>query len=291
MKAKELGSTVNEEHPTARSASVSSESAKSPTPPTFPRVPFGRIYAHAVRQDEAIESIMQKVNEGNGGFVVTPNVDHVCIAETDPELRAAYRDAFLSLPDGQPLLWMAKGYGTPLPAKVSGSDLIGPLLAESARLGKTVFFLGSSEASCAEAARRLAESMPTLRLLGWECPRFEPFSENLEELFGAFETIRAAKPDIVLFAFGNPKQEYAMWRYQDQYFPAVGLGVGASIDFLAGSVERAPQWMSAAGLEWLFRLTQEPGRLWRRYLVRDRAILGIFWRTRRQVRSQRGVSS
>jgi N-acetylglucosaminyldiphosphoundecaprenol N-acetyl-beta-D-mannosaminyltransferase len=291
MKAEELETTENQEHPPVGIPKVALKPTPSQEASEFARVPFGRIYAHAVRQDEAIASIMRKVELGRGGFVVTPNVDHVCIAETDPELRAAYRDAFLSLPDGQPLLWMAKGYGTPLPAKVSGSDLIGPLLAESARLGKSVFFLGSSEASCAEAARRLSESLPTLRLLGWECPHFEPFSENLEELFGAFERIRAAKPDIVLFAFGNPKQEYAMWRYQDRYFPAIGLGVGASIDFLAGAVVRSPKWMSDVGLEWLFRLSQEPGRLWRRYLVRDRAILGIFWRTRRQVRSQRGVNS
>jgi N-acetylglucosaminyldiphosphoundecaprenol N-acetyl-beta-D-mannosaminyltransferase len=267
----------------------------NPTEPSvlaeFDRVPFGRIYAHAVRSNEAIDRIFAQVELGVGGFVVTPNVDHICIAETDPELRAAYREAFLSLPDGQPLLWMARGYKTPLPEKVSGSDLITPLLAEAARLGKTVFFLGSSEASCLEAIRRLAESMPTLRIVGWECPNFDPFAENQTELFASFAVLAQTKPDLVLFAFGNPKQEYAMWRYQDQYFPAVGLGVGASIDFLAGAVERSPKWMSDLGLEWMFRLSQEPGRLWRRYLVRDRAILGIFWRTRRQVRSQRASES
>jgi N-acetylglucosaminyldiphosphoundecaprenol N-acetyl-beta-D-mannosaminyltransferase len=257
----------------------------------FDRVPFGRIYAHAVRTSEAIDRIFAEVDRGHGGFVVTPNVDHICIAETDPELRAAYREAFLSLPDGQPLLWMAREFDMPLPEKVSGSDLITPLLTEAARLGKTVYFLGSTDASCVEAVRRLAVSIPTLMVLGWRCPHFDPFGENQSELFAGFEDIQRLKPDLVLFAFGNPKQEYAMWRYQDRYFPAVGLGVGASIDFLAGAVERSPKWMSDLGLEWLFRLSQEPGRLWRRYLVRDRAILGIFWRTRRQVRSQRATES
>lgn len=253
----------------------------------FDRVPFGRIYAHAVRSREAIDRIFAEVDRGVGGFVVTPNVDHICIVETDPELRAAYREAFLSLPDGQPLLWMARGFKSPLPEKVSGSDLIIPLLEEAARRGRTVFFLGSSEGSCVNAVERLAHSIPTLKVVGWQCPTFEPFGENQSDLFAGFDEIRRVQPDLVLFAFGNPKQEYAMWRYQEKYFPAVGLGVGASIDFLAGAVERSPKWMSEMGLEWLFRLSQEPSRLWRRYLVRDRAILGIFWRTRRQVRSQR----
>ncbi len=253
---------------------------------TFERVPFGRIYAHAVRQEQAIARIFEQVASGFGGFVVTPNVDHICIAETDPELRAAYKEAFLSLPDGQPLLWMARAMGCALPQKVSGSDIITPLLVEAGQQGKTVFFLGSTEGSCVEAARRLNTSIPRLRIVGWDSPDFDPYGENHEQLFRGFERIRAAKPDLVLFAFGNPKQEYAMWRYQEQYYPAVGLGVGASIDFLAGKVERAPRWMSRIGMEWLFRLTQEPGRLWRRYLVRDRAILGIFLRTRGQVRSR-----
>jgi N-acetylglucosaminyldiphosphoundecaprenol N-acetyl-beta-D-mannosaminyltransferase len=257
----------------------------------FDRVPFGRIYAHAVRTNEAIDRIFAEVDRGRGGFVVTPNVDHICIAETDPELRAAYREAFLSLPDGQPLLWMARKFNLPLPEKVSGSDLITPLLREAARLGKTVYFLGSTDASCVEAVRRLGVSIPTLRVVGWRCPHFDPYGESQTELFDGFDEIQRLKPDLVLFAFGNPKQEYAMWRYQEKYFPAVGLGVGASIDFLAGSVERSPKWMSDLGLEWAFRLSQEPGRLWRRYLVRDRAILGIFWRTRRQIRSQRATKS
>jgi N-acetylglucosaminyldiphosphoundecaprenol N-acetyl-beta-D-mannosaminyltransferase len=287
MKADEIDAQASTERfgvtPTRRPANA----AIAPELAPLDRVPFGRIYAHAVRSKEAIDRIFAEVDRGVGGFVVTPNVDHICIAETDPELRAAYREAFLSLPDGQPLLWMARGFNTPLPEKVSGSDLITPLLVEAARRNKTVFFLGSTEASCVEAVRRLAQSIPTLKIAGWSCPHFEPFGENQSELFDGFDEIQRLKPDLVLFAFGNPKQEYAMWRYQEKYFPAIGLGVGASIDFLAGAVERSPKWMSDLGLEWVFRLSQEPGRLWRRYLIRDRAILGIFWRTRRQVRSQR----
>lgn len=288
MKANELETEAPKPtHVTSDERGSSRASATTTSQASFQRVQFGRIFAHAVRQDEAITRIFEQVESGQGGFVVTPNVDHICLAETDPELRAAYRDAFLSLPDGQPLLWMARAMGEPLPEKVSGSDLITPLLLEAMKRSKTVYFLGSTESACVEAARRLSISMPDLRIVGWDSPAFEPYSDDLDGLFRGFQRIRKAKPDLILFAFGNPKQEYAMWRYRELYYPAVGLGVGASIDFLAGKVERAPEWMSRAGFEWLFRLAQEPGRLWRRYLVRDRAILGIFLRTRCQVRSRR----
>ena len=250
-------------------------------------VPFGRIYAHRVRQSEAIQLILARVDQGTGGFVVTPNVDHICIAENDPELRAAYQHAFLSLPDGKPLVWMAKSYGTPLAEKVSGSDILEPLLREAARLGKSVYFLGSNEPVCLRAAEKLRVSIPALRVVGWSCPRFDPYADDQSEITEAIEKIQLVRPDLVLVALGNPKQEYAMLRYSDSIAPGVALGVGASIDFLAGVVNRSPEWMSESGLEWLYRLTQEPGRMWRRYLVRDRAILGIFLRTRRRVRSER----
>ena len=94
-------------------------------------VEFGEIYAHAVTLEDAIQRIVDRVDSGVGGYVVTPNVDHICIAEYDEQLRSAYKGAFLSLPDGKPLIWMARLFGTPLPEKVSGSDLVLPLLRSS----------------------------------------------------------------------------------------------------------------------------------------------------------------
>jgi N-acetylglucosaminyldiphosphoundecaprenol N-acetyl-beta-D-mannosaminyltransferase len=250
-------------------------------------VQFGRIFAHAVTLEDAIRRILQRVDSGLGGYVVTPNVDHVCVAETDPELRAAYQGAFLAVPDGQPLVWMSRSFGDPLPAKVSGSDLVLPLLVAAGREGRSVFFLGSTEDVCAEAGRRIAIAAPGLRVLGWACPRFDPNDPNASELEAAFEELGTAMPDLVLMAFGNPKQEYVMWRYQERYQPAVALGIGATLDFIAGAIPRAPKWMRDVGLEWGYRLAQEPHRLWRRYLIRDRAIFAIYFRTRRRARTIR----
>lgn len=247
---------------------------------------FGHIHADAVTAADAIDRIVDRVRSGEGGYVVTPNVDHVCLAEHDAELRAAYRDAFLSIPDGKPLLWIASWLGTPLPEKVSGSDLILPLLRRAADEGLTVFFLGSTEATCAAAARNLAAQCPGLRIGGWASPVFDPAGDptDVEE---ALEKVSAAHPDLLLVAMGCPKQEYLLWRYLEAYAPAVGVGVGGSLEFAAGSVRRAPRWVSDHGLEWLFRLAQEPGRLWRRYLVRDRHIVRIAWRMRREANRER----
>lgn len=256
----------------------------------FPMVRIGKVHVHSLSIDDAIESILTRVRSGRGGYVVTPNVDHICFADHDPEFRAAYRHSFLSLPDGQPVLWMAKALGVPLVEKISGSDLIRPLLEMASSQGCTVFFLGASEETCAEAARRLEASIPDLRIGGWASPYFDPDGET-SGLDSAFEKIRAQQPDLILIAMGTPKQEQLMLRYYETLAPAVAIGIGAGLDFIAGKVPRAPRWMSRYGLEWLFRLSREPGRMWRRYLVRDRAIFKIFLRTRREAarRALRGV--
>lgn len=242
-----------------------------------PRVSLGKIYAHALTQAEAIDRIVDRAATGAGGYVVTPNVDHICLAQQEPRLRQAYDDAFLALADGQPLLWMAKARGKHLPEKVSGSDLIVPLLTKAAEKGLRTYFLGATLEVCAEAAETLRATIPGLQIVGWSSPTYNPDVVS-DEVRLAFDDLVAAKPDLVLIALGNPKQEYLLHDFQSQFHPAVGLAIGASLDFIAGRVDRAPAWMSEKGLEWAYRLFKEPKRLWRRYLVRDRAILGIFLR-------------
>lgn len=241
------------------------------------RIQFGQIYAHVLTQAEAIDRIVDRAASGLGGYVVTPNVDHICIARDQPRLREAYDDAFLSLADGQPLLWMAKARGKNLPEKVSGSDLIIPLLTKAAEKGLRIYFLGATLEVCAEAAEKLRGTIPELQIVGWSSPMYDPDSVS-DEVRLALADLVAAKPDLVLIALGNPKQEYLLHDFQSQFHPAVGLAIGASLDFIAGRVDRAPSWMSEKGLEWAYRLFREPKRLWRRYLIRDRAILGIFLR-------------
>jgi N-acetylglucosaminyldiphosphoundecaprenol N-acetyl-beta-D-mannosaminyltransferase len=248
------------------------------------RVRIGRVWMDALAFPEALRAIEALVASRRGGSVFTPNVDHVVLAEDDAAFRDAYGAASLSLVDGQLLLWASRLLRTPVPEKISGSDLVGPLLELAAARGFSVYLLGGAPGVADEAAR-IARGMG-VRVAGAECP-----SIRLDDADGegraAAERVRAAAPDLVLVALGAPKQERWIHRHLERLRPAVALGVGASLDFLAGRVRRAPRWISRAGLEWAYRLAHEPRRLAHRYLVRDPRFLPILLRTARSPRSTR----
>jgi N-acetylglucosaminyldiphosphoundecaprenol N-acetyl-beta-D-mannosaminyltransferase len=216
------------------------------------------------------------VRARKGGTVFTPNVDHVVLVGEDARLREAYDDVSLSLVDGMALLWSTKIVGKPLPEKISGSDLCVPLLQRAAREGWRVYFLGGAPGSAARAADRMTRELSSLNVVGVSAPFIDVDRDARHD--DVVEEIRGARPDLLLVAFGCPKQEIFMHRVRDAIAPTVSVGVGASLDFLAGSVKRAPNWISRAGLEWLYRLTRDPKRLWRRYLLRDPKFLFVLAR-------------
>lgn len=243
---------------------------------THGRITIGRTSLDRVTLIDALDRIERMVTERRGGFVVTPNVDHLVMIERDARIRGIYERARLSLADGQPLIWMSRLLGTPLPEKVSGSDLIEPLMARAATRGWNVYFVGATPAVSAEADRRLRQRYPDLRIVGRDTTAWVPDRQTKIGVPDVVGSIRRVRADLVLVALGSPKQEQWMARYEHLIAPAVAIGVGASLDFVAGAVRRAPAWMSRAGLEWAYRLAQEPRRLAYRYLVRDTLILPIF---------------
>ncbi|MBI5071115.1 MAG: WecB/TagA/CpsF family glycosyltransferase [Deltaproteobacteria bacterium] len=249
------------------------------------RVRFGHIWVDALRFDAALDRIELLVRAGRGGSVFTPNVDHVVTAEDDPLFRAAYAEVDLSLADGQPLVWTSRLLGARLPEKISGSDLVWPLLLRAARLGWRVYLLGGAPGVGQAVADRLERELG-LRMVGVDAAAIV-----LDEAAGtpdlALERVRAARPDLLLVALGSPKQERWIHRALPRLRPAVAVGVGASFDFLAGRVRRAPRWMSRAGLEWLYRLWQEPRRLAVRYLSKDPRFLLVLLRSALRPRAQR----
>lgn len=236
---------------------------------------------HAMVDDltlpEAIDCIAHLVEARLGGIVVTPNVDHVVLLEDDARLRAAYAGASLSLADGMPIVWASRLLGTALREKVSGSDLVVPLARRAARERWRVYLLGGGEGIAARAAERLAREAPGLVVAGIDT-RHVDVDRGPSAHDDLVAGIAAARPDLVLLALGCPKQEIVMHRIAAAVRPAVCVGVGASLDFVAGAVPRAPRWISRAGFEWLYRLAREPRRLWRRYLVRDPRFFLILWR-------------
>lgn len=259
-----------------------------PAPRAGERVELGRIHAHVLTFDGALDAIEAMCAGGNGGFVVTPNVDHVVLAEDDERLVAAYTAASLSLVDGKPLVWLSRAVGRPLPEKVSGSDLVRPLMARAAARGLSVFFLGAAPGVGQRAADVLVEENPGLHVAGVLSPPLG-FDADEGENAKVLRAIREAGPALVLVALGAPRQELWMHRHRDALAPSVMLGIGGTLDFIAGRVKRAPRWMSDAGLEWLYRLAQEPRRMAARYLVRDRAFAGIAVRTLLTARRSRTV--
>lgn len=242
------------------------------------RVRIGGVWIDVVTFEGALAAIEELVARRRGGAVFTPNVDHIVQAEHSAPFREAYGRASLSLADGAPVVWASRLLPIRLPEKVSGSDLVWPLARLAASRGWRVYLLGGRSGAAAEAARRFHEACG-LNVVGIDDAHVR--LDDPASYAPVLERIRAARPDLLLVAFGAPKQELWIDRVRAALGPTVAIGVGASLDFVAGQVRRAPAWMARCGLEWLFRLGQEPGRLWRRYLVQDPAFVGIVLRTLR----------
>lgn len=211
----------------------------------------------------AVDRIGRMIAQGIPRQVVTANVDFLVQAQADAELRGVLRAADLVLCDGTPLVWAARLRGRPLPGRVAGADLVPALLARAEAQSHRVFLLGAGPGVAAAAAARVRARHPRLPDLGHASPP----AGTLDDL-GApalLARIRAARPDLLLVAFGCPKQEKWIARHRDALGVPVSIGVGATLDFLAGRVRRAPPWVGRCGLEWAFRLAQEPRRLAGRY--------------------------
>jgi N-acetylglucosaminyldiphosphoundecaprenol N-acetyl-beta-D-mannosaminyltransferase len=221
-------------------------------------------------------------------YVVTPNVQHALMLQESEEFRAAYSEAGLAVVDGAPLVWTARLFGLPVPERVAGSDLIPKLFARggSAERPLTVFLLGAAPGVAERAAEVVERRFPHVRVVGTYSPPLG-FERDPAENRAILERIAGVAPDVLVVAFGAPKQELWVYRHRNELKAKVALCGGATIDFLAGEKRRAPVWMQRVGLEWAHRVLTEPRRLARRYAVDGvRYPLLVFreWRTRRTER-------
>jgi N-acetylglucosaminyldiphosphoundecaprenol N-acetyl-beta-D-mannosaminyltransferase len=227
----------------------------------------------AVTERQCVDHVTSCASRGVGGWVVTPNVDHMRRIERSEETRELYRRADLSVVDGMPLVWALRLRGTPVPERVAGSDLIFSLTRAAAERDLSVFLLGGDPGiaeAAAEALQAAAEALqakfPSLEIAGCLCPPFG-FESDPGELERIRQTLAEAAPQVVFVALGSPKQERLIEQLRALLPSAWWLGVGISLSFVCGAVKRAPRWMRRSGLEWLHRFAQEPRRLARRYLV------------------------
>src|SRR2546427_2314838 len=223
------------------------------------------VWIDAVDPSRAQDAIESWIARRQRGYVCVSNVHSVMEARRDESLRAVFNAAGLAVPDGMPLVWVGRLRGRREVRRVYGPDLTLQLCERAARRGYTCFFYGGGPGVAERLAEALSRRFPGLRVVGAEAPPFRPLTTEEDE--EAVRRINAAAPDLVFVGLGCPKQERWMAAHRGRLHAAALVGVGAAFDFHTGRVSQAPRWMMRAGLEWLFRLSREPRRLWRRYLV------------------------
>jgi len=216
-----------------------------------------------VTADEAVEQIETLILSGGTHQVATANLDFWLNSLNDVHLHRIIAGCSLVLPDGMPLVWISRLLGKPLKERVSGADLVPQLAELSAKKGYGIYLLGGKPGVAERATKVLQQMYPDVNIVGHHAP---PLADLERMDHGdALDRIRAAKPDILMVAFGNPKQEKWIRMHAKRSGVPVSIGIGGSMDMLVGDVQRAPVWMQRSGLEWLGRCLQEPARLFPRY--------------------------
>ena len=246
------------------------------------RMRFLNTHVDNLTMAEAVEEAKRLIRQRNNSYLVTPNVDHIVKIEHDQLFREIYEGADLVLTDGKPLVWMSRLMGTPIKEKISGSDYFPEVCKMAAKEGFSIFLLVAAEGVAKKAAINLMKKYKNLKIAGVYSPSYT-FENDVEEISGIIRKINQTKPDILCIGLGTPKQEKFYYQYKDLLNVPLTLHIGATIDFEAGVVKRAPKWVSYAGFEWFYRLLREPRRLYRRYLLDDVEILPIFFKYRKQM--------
>ena len=213
-----------------------------------------------------VEHLISESSAGRGGWVITPNLDHLRRADTDDEFRTMLQEADVVVADGMPLIWASRLQGTPLPERVAGSSLVWSLAEAASKARRSLYLLGGDEGVAEQAAEMLGNRYPDLKIVGTDCPEVG-FDKDPERIEKVLKKVLDAGPDIVYVGLGSPKQERLIRRARVGLPHVWWLGVGISLSFIAGDVRRAPRWVQKLGLEWVHRLLQEPGRLAKRYLI------------------------
>ena len=242
--------------------------------------PLLNTYVNNVNMDEAIHVIEDMIASEKKSYIVAINVDVVMKIENDSYLKEITDKADMVLVDGKPLEWIAKWHKRPLKAKISGSDLVPILCKRAAEKGYSIYIIGGKEGIAEKAKQNLERDLPEIRIVGTYAPPFG-FEKDEKELNRINEMISDAHPDILIACFGCPKQEKWIYENYQKYDAKVSVCAGATVDFLAGNVRRAPRWMSDHGLEWFYRFLQEPKRMFKRYFIDDVKILKLIRKYRK----------
>ena len=271
-------------HTPADAPAAPAETSATPALPRQIPIREAGVAVHDITFDETVDLILAWAREGSGGYVSTPNVDHLVRAKRDPEFRTLMRNARLRIPDGMGLIYGARLAGTPFRGTVTGRLLPEALVRRSQPDTPRIAMIGGRD----DAPEKATEA---LRAMGGNVVAAVSPPMGFE-IGGpvdaeATATLVAADPQIVLVGFGAPKQETWMARHQADLPRAVMLGIGQTIDILGGRVQPAPSWMTRVGLEWAFRLLHDPRRIGRRVFRDDPPFFA--WMARERLRRRRSV--
>jgi len=198
-------------------------------------------------------------------YITVTSVHGIVTAREEPKLRQILNAADIATPDGMPVVWALRSFGQRDQARVYGPTLTAHLCEDAAARGHRIFLYGAREDTLQLLEQRLTQKFPGLKIAGHHAPPFRPLTP--EEDAAVIQQIRESNADLIFVGISTPKQEYWMWDHRQAFPGSIMIGVGAAFDFHAGTLRQAPSWMQSHGLEWLFRLTAEPARLWKRYLL------------------------
>jgi N-acetylglucosaminyldiphosphoundecaprenol N-acetyl-beta-D-mannosaminyltransferase len=225
---------------------------------------------------QTADAMTALVKAGRPSYIITANTHYAMLTARDKRLADVNTRASLIVADGTPLVWAARWQGTPIPERVAGSDLIYALCERAAVHGFRVFLLGGAPGVAEKAGRRLADLYPGLRVVGTASPPYRELSPAERE--GLCRTIRSARPDILIVAFGQPKAELWIAEHSELLGVPVSTNLGAALDFVAGRVRRAPRSFQRMGMEWAYRMWCEPARLAPRYARNAQFMAGMIAR-------------
>ncbi len=219
-----------------------------------------------VTEREAIDWVLDELDAGRGGWMVTPNLAILRGACVDERCRRLVTSATFSVADGMPLIWASRLQGTPLPERVAGSTLVSTLSAAAAGRGRSLFLIGGEAGTAARTCEILRERHPNIDIRGSYYPEFG-FEKDPAQIEAIREAIREADADIVYIALSFPKADVLIEQIRNEFPKMWFAGIGISFSFICGDVVRAPKWIQKIGLEWMHRFVQEPKRLARRYFI------------------------
>jgi N-acetylglucosaminyldiphosphoundecaprenol N-acetyl-beta-D-mannosaminyltransferase len=220
-----------------------------------------------VTEAQAVQTIVDAAAEGRGHWTITANLDHIRRYHSDPAQKELIDAADLVVADGMPLVWASRLAREPLPERVSGSSMVWSICKAAADRGQSVFLLGGNPGIAERAARVFEDHYVDLEIAGTACPPVG-FENDDRELQSIETQVTACAPNIVFVALGFPKQDLLIRRLRTLLPSTSFLGVGISLSYATGDLSRPPGWICQLGLEWAYRLWQEPTRrLVRRYLI------------------------